>query len=603
MAIRTFNITAGTVLCKSTEEVIPVEETEACSSAKKIKFTTDSNFNYEDDHYILFSFQVLTNILGNIGKCPACGNGVVIKNDIVKKRGFANKLVFSCNTCEWTDHYFTSLKTDKTICKDGGTKVYDVNIRSTFAFREVGKGYSTIEKFAANMNMLQPVSKLRYHKINQNLHAAYVDTASKSMRAAAAEVKAIVLSDETAQDIADCQVSVDGTWQKRGFASLNGIITVISKENGKCIDIEVKSKHCNSCSIWHNKKGSQEYVEWEAKHQPHCKANHKQSSGAMESAGAVAIFKRSIEKNKLRYVSYIGDGDTSSYAEVRDAKPYGEVPVVKKECIGHVQKRMGTRLRNLRKSMKGEILSDGKRVSGTGRLSDKNINLLQNYYGMAIRQNTDNIYKMKMAIGATLYHCTNMKEEGMTDLEAEEKQHQFCPKSEDSWCKWQADKITGLKTYKSKVSLPKCIKDILYSNDQGKKTIFRDLSDNTLLTKCLHNFTQNQNESLNNVIWTKCPKNVFVGRDVLELSTSSAVINYNDGNQGLPKVLDNLGLKIGQITIHGWIKLDKSRIRAMSEKHSKTGKLRRKKLRSSAKGWIDLEKEKEGGESYSSGHF
>ena len=193
--------------------------------------------------------------------------------------------------------------------------------------------------------------------------------------------------------------------------------------------------------------------------------------------------------------------------------------------------------------------------------------------------------------GVTLYHCTNMKEEGMTDLEAEEKQHQFCPKSEDSWCKWQADKITGLKTYKSKVSLPKCI---LYSNDQGKKTIFRDLSDNTLLTKCLHNFTRNQNESLNNVIWTKCPKNVFVGRDVLELSTSSAVINFNDGNQGLSKVLDNLGLKIGQIAIHGWIKLDQSRIRAMSEKHSKTGKLRRKKLRSSAKGWIDLEKEKEG---------
>ena len=105
------------------------------------------------------------------------------------------------------------------------------------------------------------------------------------------------------------------------------------------------------------------------------------------------------------------------------------------------------------------------------------------------------------------------------------------------------------------------------------------------------------------MIWTKCPKNVFVGRDVLELSTSSAVINFNDGNQGLSKVLDNLGLKIGQITIHGWIKLDQSRIRAMSEKHSKTGKLRRKKLRSSAKGSIDLEKEKEGGESYSSGYF
>ena len=130
------------------------------------------------------------------------------------------------------------LKTDKTICK-GGARAYDVNIRSTFAFREVGRGYSSIEKFAANMNMLQPVSTLQYHKINQKLHAAYVDTASKSMRAAAAEVKSLVLSDETAQDTADCQVSVDDTWQKRGFVSLNGIVTVISEENGKCTDIEV----------------------------------------------------------------------------------------------------------------------------------------------------------------------------------------------------------------------------------------------------------------------------------------------------------------------------------------------------------------------------
>ena len=51
------------------EEVIPGEETEACSSVKKIKFSTDSNYNYQD-RYILFSFQVLTNILSYIGKYP-----------------------------------------------------------------------------------------------------------------------------------------------------------------------------------------------------------------------------------------------------------------------------------------------------------------------------------------------------------------------------------------------------------------------------------------------------------------------------------------------------------------------------------------------------
>ena len=36
-----------------------------------------------------------------------------------------------------------------------------------------------------------------------------------------------------------------------------------------------------------------------------------------------------------------------------------------------------------------------------------------------------------------------------------------------------------------------------------------DLSKDTLLLKCLHGKRQNTNEVLNNLIWNKCPKNVF----------------------------------------------------------------------------------------------
>ena len=104
----------------------------------------------------------------------------------------------------------------------------------------------------------------------------------------------------------------------------------------------------------------------------------------MEIAGEVTIFKRSLDKNNLRYVSYIGDGDTSSYNEVNNSKPYGDFEIIKKECVGHVQKRSRTRLRTLRTTLKGKILSDGKKISGGGRLTDKVINTTKNYYGMAI---------------------------------------------------------------------------------------------------------------------------------------------------------------------------------------------------------------------------
>ena len=61
--------------------------------------------------------------------------------------------------------------------------------------------------------------------------------------------------------------------------------------------------------------------------------------------------------------------------------------VEKMDCAGHVQKRMGTALRNLKMQYRGQKLADGKTIGGAGRLTDRVINSLQNYYGDAIRRN------------------------------------------------------------------------------------------------------------------------------------------------------------------------------------------------------------------------
>ena len=83
------------------------------------------------------------------------------------------------------------------------------------------------------------------------------------------------------------------------------------------------------------------------------------------------IFKRSLNKSNFRHVSYIGDGDTSSFNEVNNSKLNGEFEIIKKECVGHVQKRLATRLRTLRTTLKGKLLSDREKISGRGRLVDK----------------------------------------------------------------------------------------------------------------------------------------------------------------------------------------------------------------------------------------
>ena len=70
--------------------------------------------------------------------------------------------------------------------------------------------------------------------------------------------------------------------------------------------------------------------------------------------------------------------------------------------------------------MSGKKSSDGESISVKGRLTDKATNTLQNYCGMAIRQNAGNLSAMRKAVGAVLYHCLDIKDE--------EARHQFCPK-------------------------------------------------------------------------------------------------------------------------------------------------------------------------------
>ena len=265
----------------------------------------------------------------------------------------------------------------------------------------------------------------------------------------------------------------------------------------------------------------------------------------MECAGAIEAFKHSNPYLNIKYTGFLGDGDTKSFQQVVNSVPYKNTTIKKPECVGHIQKRMGSRLQNLRNEKKGLKLPDGRGISGKVRLTDSIVNTIQNYYEMAIRQNLHNVYAMKKSIIAILYHCS--------ENDNQDDQHKFCPRSADSWCSYQRDKHTGEYTHKVHVSLPAAITDLL-------KPIFRDLSSDELLQKCMHGFTQNSNESLHSVIWQKCPEIVYFERNVLEIATASAVIAYNDGAQGLHHVMRSLGLEPGHYGHHISEKRDYSRI-------------------------------------------
>ena len=67
------------------------------------------------------------------------------------------------------------------------------------------------------------------------------------MSDATKEIKTINGANDTA--IFDTSVSNDGAWQRRGFASMNGNIAIISPESGRTIDTESMSRYCQKCAL------------------------------------------------------------------------------------------------------------------------------------------------------------------------------------------------------------------------------------------------------------------------------------------------------------------------------------------------------------------
>ena len=133
------------------------------------------------------------------------------------------------------------------------------------------------------------------------------------------------------------------------------------------------------------------------------------------------------------------------------------------------------------------------------------------------------------------------------------------PRSGESLCKFQADKINDTGLYKNKPGLPSVVRDAI-------KPVFMDLYDNNLFKKCLHGQTQNNNESLNSVIWKRCPKDVFVGRSTLEMGVASAVISFNDVQKGILKAIENLSMNPSENCIRYCNERDNTRIKEMEKK-------------------------------------
>ena len=95
-------------------------------------------------------------------------------------------------------------------------------------------GLAGLERFCGILNLPKPLSKAAYNKKLVRLEKASTTVCEKIMNEAAnrlmlvteRENKDMIEIDDDGHKVAKVAVTVDGTWQKRGYSSKNGIVFV-----------------------------------------------------------------------------------------------------------------------------------------------------------------------------------------------------------------------------------------------------------------------------------------------------------------------------------------------------------------------------------------
>ncbi|GFY09697.1 uncharacterized protein TNCV_3696591 [Trichonephila clavipes] len=118
------------------------------------------------------------------------------------------------------------------------------------------KNYVLSSVYLSCQNLLSAIKKEKLLKATERV-------AQENINAALSEIKG-------SNSFTKCGISIDGTWQRRGYSSLNGCVSAISVDTGKILDIEVMTQYCHICA-----KGNSQSSK-------HVCSNYKGSAGNME---------------------------------------------------------------------------------------------------------------------------------------------------------------------------------------------------------------------------------------------------------------------------------------------------------------------------------
>ena len=213
----------------------------------------------------------------------------------------------------------------------------------------------------------------------------------------------------------------------------------------------------------------------------------------------------------------------------------------------------------------GNKLSDGKPISGKGRLTLARVDTFQAFYGKAIRENKGDAKAMSKATTAILDHYSST---------IENPKHENCPEGVTSWCSFQRSLATEDAQH---IPIKNPIAPAIY---ERIKPVFDRLSSIPFLEGSVNAYTQNANESLHHVIWGLAPKDQNHSSQEIRIAVNLGVCLFNDGFEATAsKVFEELQIPISPSQRKLWRSIDEERIRHAQYRDLEKRKIIRKKAR------------------------
>ena len=300
----------------------------------------------------------ISDITAHAASCSKCFNSQDEAITLIGERnrqGLASILVARCNGCDMEFPFATS---SKVYCLPDGSSRWESNLAAVWGQMSTGGGYSPLQENMATLGVPVMTKKAFIHT-ESVIGQWWWELLHESMKKAGEEERQLAIQrGDFHQGVPAITVIVDGGWSKRShkhsYNAKSGVGIIIGQETKKILHIGVRNKYCAICAQA-SRKGE------EAKDHK-CFKNWDGASSSMETDIIVEGFKTAEEKHGVRYIRFVGDGDSSVYPSLVSSVPVWGYAIQKIECANHATKCYRSALEKL--------VNDNPSYKGKGKLTD-----------------------------------------------------------------------------------------------------------------------------------------------------------------------------------------------------------------------------------------